>query len=103
MGQRRGQATENINQMNYQKKHSPEAKGARPPSPQAAKPAQQFKPAVCQRKTTVSSQSSKRPVAPPAYRPQTKAIAAQAKMDNASRSKVHLFAPAVSTSSRPGS
>jgi hypothetical protein len=56
--------------------------------------APQIKP-VAQLKIAVSAQSVKRPVAPAAYRPQSKSLIAQAKMAHASQMKNYPLAPQV--------
>jgi len=53
------------------------------------------KPVVAQLKRGVSAQSIKRPVAPPAYRPQTMANAAQPKMPNAAVNQKSVGAPPI--------
>src|SRR5205085_3533932 len=65
--------------MEYTYKKSPVTKGPQQPHKPHSSPADQFKLNVAQSTNAMSPQSVRRPVAPPAYRPQLKQNAAQLK------------------------
>lgn len=80
--------------MNSTNKKPPQTRGILQPVNRPSELTPKNRPGVAQLKTGVSAQSSKQPVAPPVYRPQTKPKAVQTKVAG-TRAKGHPVGPPV--------